>query len=123
MADFSKFNGSDGNCQNYSCLSDEDFLKKILFPPIYIWIIEICLNSLVFSCGLVGNGVVVWSVIRNREMWTATNLLVVNLAISDFLVLFLCLPPTLVYDITETWFLGDTLCKIVPYFQVSLLKQ
>ena len=44
---------------------------------------------------------------------------IVNLAIADFLVIFLCLPPTVLWDITETWFMGNTLCKIIPYFQVT----
>lgn len=115
-----KFNGSDAEDEG---LSDEDFLKNLIYPPVYIWTIVIVLNCSVLVSGLVGNALVTWSVFRNRSMWSATNMLVGNLAISDFFVLILCLPPTMVWDITETWFLGDTICKIVPYFQVSLYKE
>lgn len=53
-------------------------------------------------------------------MRTVTNIFIVNLAVADFFVILLCLPPTVVWDVTETWFLGETLCKVVPYFQVIL---
>ncbi|KAJ2940889.1 hypothetical protein O0L34_g10148 [Tuta absoluta] len=50
-------------------------------------------------------------------MRTVTNYFIVNLAIADFMVLLFCLPPTVLWDVTETWFLGDTLCKVLLYFQ------
>lgn len=51
-------------------------------------------------------------------MRTVTNIFIVNLAVADFFVILLCLPPTVVWDVTETWFLGEVLCKVVIYFQV-----
>lgn len=118
MANFSNLNGSDIG----EGLSDEEFLKNLIYPPVYIWVLVLGLNSLVFVSGLFGNGVVAWSVVRNQEKWTGTNILLSNLAISNFLVIFLCLPPTIAYDITETWFLGNTWCKTVSYIQVSFLN-
>jgi 7 transmembrane receptor (rhodopsin family) len=53
-------------------------------------------------------------------MRTVTNIFIVNLAVADFFVILLCLPPTVVWDVTETWFLGEVPCKVVIYFQVSL---
>lgn len=51
-------------------------------------------------------------------MRTVTNYFIVNLSFADVLVTIICLPASLVVDITETWFFGNTLCKIVPYLQV-----
>lgn len=51
-------------------------------------------------------------------MRTVTNYFIVNLSFADILVTIICLPASLVVDITETWFFGKTLCKIVPYLQV-----
>jgi len=51
-------------------------------------------------------------------MRTVTNYFIVNLSFADILVTITCLPASLVVDITETWFLGQTLCKILPYLQV-----
>lgn len=52
-------------------------------------------------------------------MRTVTNIFIVNLAIADLLVIILCLPPTVIWDVTETWFLGEAMCKVILYFQVS----
>lgn len=54
-------------------------------------------------------------------MRTVTNYFIVNLAFADILVTITCLPASLVVDITETWFFGETLCKVLPYLQVREL--
>lgn len=64
---------------------------------------------------------VCFAVWKNRHMRTVTNYFIVNLSLADVLVTIICLPASLVVDITETWFFGQTLCKIVPYLQVGLL--
>lgn len=61
---------------------------------------------------------VCFAVWKNRHMRTVTNYFIVNLSFADVLVTIICLPASLVVDITETWFFGNTLCKIVPYLQV-----
>ena len=52
-------------------------------------------------------------------MRTVTNYFIVNLAVADFFVILICLPPTVLDDITLTWYMGSYMCKIVKYFQVS----
>ena len=47
------------------------------------------------------------------------SVLAVNLAVADFLVILICLPPTLLSDVTETWYMGSVMRKVVKYFQVS----
>ncbi|KAH0821636.1 hypothetical protein GEV33_001155 [Tenebrio molitor] len=51
-------------------------------------------------------------------MRTVTNYFIVNLAVADFLVILFCLPPSVVWDVTITWFFGVAMCKIVLYLQV-----
>lgn len=114
-------NNKNETCTNDYCETDDDYIDRIeayLFPSVYEWIL-IGLHCLVFIVGLVGNFLVCLAVYRNHTMRTVTNMFIVNLAIADFLVIFLCLPPTVLWDITETWFMGNTLCKIIPYFQVN----
>ncbi|KAM4835756.1 orexin receptor type 2 [Thomomys bottae] len=50
-------------------------------------------------------------------MRTVTNYFIVNLSLADVMVTVTCLPATLVVDITETWFFGQSLCKVIPYLQ------
>lgn len=63
---------------------------------------------------------VCFAVWKNHHMRTVTNYFIVNLSFADILVTITCLPASLVVDITETWFFGDTLCRILPYLQVSV---
>ncbi|KAL5287693.1 NPFFR2.2 family protein [Megaselia abdita] len=80
------------------------------------WILISC-HSVVFVTGLVGNALVCIAVYTNYSMRTVTNIYIVNLAIADFLVILVCLPPSVLWDVTNTWFFGNTLCKFITYFQ------
>ena len=111
---------ANSTCSNAYCVSDEDYLTIIhsfIFPDAYEWVL-ILLYALVFFVGLVGNFLVCFAVGMNRHMRTVTNLFIVNLAIADLLVLILCLIPTVLEDVTETWYMGSVCCKIVKYCQV-----
>ncbi|XP_023237927.1 orexin receptor type 1-like isoform X2 [Centruroides sculpturatus] len=106
-------------CTNEYCVSDEDYIEMIeayIFPTPYEWVL-ISLHITVFAVGLVGNSLVCISVYRNHSMRTVTNYFIVNLAVADFLVILVCLPPSVLWDVTETWFFGGIMCKLVLYFQ------
>jgi len=70
--------------------------------------------------GLAGNALVCIVVWKNTQMRTVTNLFIVNLSTADLMVVLVCLPPTVVGDITETWFVGRAFCKLIHYLQVGL---
>lgn len=106
--------------KNYCNLTREDYVKMLenyIYPQPYEWVL-IATHTIVFVVGLVGNALVCISVYRNHTMRTVTNLFIVNLAMADFMVILFCLPPTVLWDVTETWFLGKTFCKLLLYFQV-----
>lgn len=98
--------------------SEED-LWELITPKSWTWIL-IIFHSLVFVIGIIGNILVCVAVYRNHTMRTVTNYFIVNLAVADFLVILFCLPPSVVWDVTLTWFFGIAMCKIVLYFQVSI---
>ena len=111
---------NESNCTNDYCISDEDYINLMfnhIYPDPYDWAL-IAMHSLVFFVGLIGNLLVCIAVYRNYSMRTVTNYFIVNLAVGDLLVIIICLPSTVLWDVTETWFLGLHLCKIVPYLQV-----
>lgn len=97
-------------------------IRSYIYPTSWMWVL-ICFHSIVFVVGLVGNTLVCVAVYRNHTMRTVTNYFIVNLAVADFLVILFCLPPSVVWDVTSTWFFGLAMCKIVLYLQVSLLHQ
>ncbi|XP_026728012.1 orexin receptor type 1-like [Trichoplusia ni] len=105
--------------KEYCNLSREEYvsmLNNYIYPQTYEWVL-IATHTMVFVTGLVGNAFVCLAVYRNHSMRTVTNYFIVNLAVADFMVILFCLPATVLWDVTETWFLGDALCKILLYFQ------
>lgn len=108
-------------CRNDYCVSDQEYIDMIMdyiMPKPFEWAM-ISLYILVFMAGLGGNFLVCFAVWRNQHMRTVTNYFIVNLAVADFLVILICLPPTVLVDTTETWYMGSVMCKIVHYMQVS----
>lgn len=118
------FNDTDNQtvvCRNDYCISDDayvDMIQDFVFPTKYEWVL-IGLYMIVFVVGVIGNFLVCFAVWRNQHMHTVTNLFIVNLAVADLMVILICLPPTVLGDVTETWYIGSVMCKIVMYSQVS----
>lgn len=105
------------NITNISLMDYVATIHDHVFPRPTEWCL-IVLNVLVLVIGLLGNFLVCFVVYRNSSMQSVTNIFIVNLAVADFCVLLFCLPPTVVWDVTETWFFGTLLCKLILYFQV-----
>ena len=84
---------------------------KIMFLLIY---------GLVITCGLVGNLLVLLTVIWNQELRTPSNMYICNMAVSDMLICLVSAPLTPLTALTEAWHLGQVLCKLVPTIQVQL---
>ena len=66
---------------------------------------------------LLGNGLVVATVLVNLRMRTTTNFYIVNLAVSDLMVTLSCTWVHLVDDLTEGWVLGAFFCKFNSFVQ------
>lgn len=111
-------------CGDIFCRPDDeylDYLEDYVFPDDWEWGI-IILYAVTFIVGLSGNVLVCFAVWRNRSMRTVTNIFIVNLAIADLAVIIICLPPTLLSDVTETWYFGFAMCKIALFLQVRDIR-
>ncbi|MBN3305862.1 NPY2R protein, partial [Amia calva] len=73
--------------------------------------------SLIILLGLMGNSLVVYTIVRYKNMRTVTNFFIANLALADLMVDSLCLPFTLAYTLLDEWKFGAVLCHLVPYAQ------
>lgn len=98
----------------------DSYIESSSFSPFELFLIF--LSLIIFTVGILGNFLVVLVVIKNSHMRTITNMFIVNLAIGDILVILICLPPTILTDVTHNWYFGRTMCKIIPYIQVSTNK-
>ncbi|XP_060073058.1 somatostatin receptor type 2-like [Ylistrum balloti] len=65
----------------------------------------------IFLCGVIGNGLVIYVILRYAKMKTVTNLFILNLAVSDFLYL-LHLPLISTTTYLKYWMFGNAVCKI-----------
>ncbi|XP_055884488.1 orexin/Hypocretin receptor type 1-like isoform X2 [Biomphalaria glabrata] len=103
----------------------EGLLDALQEDPLDVIIVNwlfILFSAVVLVIGLLGNCLVWFAVWRNPRMRSATNIFLVNLAVADFLVILICLPPTVAEDITGVWYLGQEMCKIVKCLQkISVL--
>ena len=58
------------------------------------------------------------AVTTTKSMQSVTNIFIVNLAMADMLVMLFCAPPSVIWDVTNTWIFGSVMCKVVIYTQV-----
>nr|APY20558.1 long wavelength sensitive opsin 2 [Aphanisticus sp. CRS-2017] len=61
---------------------------------------------------ITGNGMVVYIFCSTKSLRTPSNLLVVNLAFSDFLMMCSMSPPMVINCYYETWVLGPLMCEV-----------
>ncbi|XP_062069896.1 neuropeptide Y receptor type 4 [Lepus europaeus] len=69
--------------------------------------------------GVLGNLCLLWMSLRQKDKTNVTNVLIANLAFSDFLMCLLCQPLTVVYTIMDYWIFGEALCKMSAFTQCT----
>lgn len=77
----------------------------------------IFLYSVIFLLAVIGNLLVILTLIQSRRMRTITNLFLLNLAISDLFLGVFCMPFTLVGWLLRDFIFGGLMCKLLPYLQ------
>ncbi|XP_069696526.1 uncharacterized protein [Periplaneta americana] len=87
----------------------ENFLTYVQ-PVIYI---------LLFIFGAIGNVAVLIVIICNSEMYTVPNFYVLNLAVSDLILLTMNTILSYINAESESWQLGEVCCKMFGFFRHS----
>uniref|UniRef100_T1JMX2 G-protein coupled receptors family 1 profile domain-containing protein n=1 Tax=Strigamia maritima TaxID=126957 RepID=T1JMX2_STRMM len=78
--------------------------------------LEASLFAVVFIVSLIANACLAAVVLRYRELRTVTNFFIINLALADCLFAA-SIPLVAITRVSETWILGDTVCRLLLYFQ------
>lgn len=73
--------------------------------------------ALIFCVAVVGNILVILTLIQNKRMRTVTNVLLLNLSLSDLLLAVFCMPFTLIPMLLKNFIFGEPLCIVTRYFQ------
>lgn len=84
--------------------------------------IQIPLYATILLLAIVGNSLVILTLVQNRRMRTITNVFLLNLAVSDILLGVLCMPFTLIGTLLRDFVFGEVMCKLLPYLQGKYYK-
>lgn len=100
---------------------DEDVTNSLTFFAAKI-VIGLALVGIMLVCGL-GNFIFIAALARYKKLRNLTNLLIANLAISDFLVAIVCCPFEMDYYVVRqlSWEHGHILCASVNYLRTVSL--
>ncbi|XP_043660136.1 cholecystokinin receptor type A [Drosophila teissieri] len=82
-----------------------------------VWLIPS--YSIILLFAVLGNLLVISTLVQNRRMRTITNVFLLNLAISDMLLGVLCMPVTLVGTLLRNFIFGEFLCKLFQFSQAA----
>lgn len=82
---------------------------------------ELVVTSLVygltFLTGIIGNSLIVYSVMQFRRMKSLSNIFLASLATADLILIICCVPVKFAQLFSYTWTFGMFLCKFVHYIQ------
>ncbi|CAL1530903.1 unnamed protein product, partial [Lymnaea stagnalis] len=73
--------------------------------------------GLIFLLSVVGNTLVILTLVRHKKMRTITNMYLLNLAISDLLLAVFCMPFTLIPMLMQEFIFGSVVCFLLRYAQ------
>ncbi|XP_013775509.1 neuropeptide receptor 15-like [Limulus polyphemus] len=85
----------------------------------------ISLSALFFvigSVGFVGNALVIFVVLSDKRMRSSvTNIFIMNLAVSDFIIMVVCVPDIVQFMENVGWRLGLNSCRLLRFTEVFAL--
>lgn len=73
--------------------------------------------GLTFAVGMIGNILIIYSVVHFRRMKSLSNIFLASLATADLILIIFCVPVKFAQLFSYTWTFGKFLCKSVHYIQ------
>ncbi|GAV07893.1 hypothetical protein RvY_17673 [Ramazzottius varieornatus] len=108
-----EFSAMDEACNSYYNQTDGGGIELSINDYI-----SIVMYIVIFIFCIVGNALVVITLMQHRRMRTVTNIFLINLSIGDLLLGVFCMPFTLSGQILKRFVFGAAMCHMILYFQV-----
>lgn len=112
-----------GDYNGYDYNDTSVYPKPGVLPQVHVAakiLVGITYCLMMAICGI-GNLLLCYVIYRFRRMRTTTNLLIGNLALSDFLVAVICAPFNFYFYLFQNWPFGSAMCVAVGYLKISSL--
>ncbi|XP_020908246.1 alpha-1A adrenergic receptor-like [Exaiptasia diaphana] len=88
--------------------------------PLVMVAIQASAMVVMMVVGALANGVICHCILKHTSLRTVTNIFIMNLATTDFLVCIFCMPFALISCIVDEWVFGDLMCRLEG-FLLSML--
>ncbi|XP_069162080.1 QRFP-like peptide receptor [Procambarus clarkii] len=88
----------------------DTFYWRQLAPPLVVY-------GVTYVVGVVGNGLIIFTICRYRRLKTTTNVFLASLASADLLLILICIPVKIARLFSYSWTMGYPLCKLIYYMQ------
>jgi hypothetical protein len=107
-------NSAEGTTRAVQCSTSAGYTSM----PVDLILYGSLFYILIFIVGFIGNFLVIYVLMKEKEMRNFTNYLLANLSIADLLVLFTCVPTGL-HDLfaRERWYLGKVTCYLIAFIE------
>ncbi|XP_072899084.1 neuropeptide Y receptor type 1-like [Hemitrygon akajei] len=93
-----------------------DHFDQCYSPSAMIFILALIYSAIIIL-GVSGNLLLIIIIIKQKEIHNVTNILIVNLSVSDLIISIMCLPFTFVYTFMDHWIFGEAMCKLNTMIQ------
>ena len=77
--------------------------------------------GIIFVVGVVGNGTLIYTVLRNKSMRNVPNIFIVSLSLGDLLLILVSVPFTAMIYSFSKWPYGEGVCKFNQFLQTLSL--
>lgn len=110
--------------------TEDDFGNDTVIPTSRIYVkrvdlqgeVRIPLYIIIFILSIMGNSLVIATLIQNKRMRTVTNVFLLNLSVSDLLLTVFCMPFTLIPVLLKDFIFGPTMCVMIRYLQGKYIR-